>query len=67
MDLQLCQVRELVVFGCVFLFGWLGCLFWLFYGLAPSPPSYISYESHKSQWNGHLTLFWDAVPLVLLV
>ncbi len=44
------MAREAVgCFGCVFLFGWLGCLLWfclvwLFYGLAPSPPSYISYE-----------------------
>ena len=63
------------VFGCGCWFLWLVCVFllWLFLcccvsvlACAPYAPSYISYDdSSHSEW--HLTFFWDAVPLVLLV
>ena len=56
---------DVCLWVCV-VFGW-GVCFGCFTALPPSPSSYISYEGQKSEWNGRLTLFWDAVPLVLLV
>ena len=70
-----CCWRWFVCCGCWFcvwfVFCWFGCLLAvvgsLVFACAPYPPSYTSYENSSHSENGHLTFFWDAVPLVLFV